>query len=222
MERKEKALVFDFDGVFVKSNELKVKAIVDSIVQAKKAKGTDNLAIENYVRSNFGRGRQKIIEGWLIDDPSADVAKATGLADMRIDPEYEAMTIIDEYEVLKCLKMLKRKHVKLFIVTGSPCRSVYKILEEYSDYFDCIFSTKESFDKSKYLEFIKTQYDVVYYVGDAMGDFNAAKIQDIPFCFIEGDSVSTVQENQIMTEKSDMVCSILPDFLREIIKLKFS
>ena len=217
--KSKKVLAFDFDGVFVNSNELKVDAIATAILSERQSKMSQE-ECRDYIRHSFGRGREKIIASALKGADSIDIDRATRMANRLIDNKYEAMTILNEADVIRYLGILKNNY-KIVIISGSPLKSIVKILGKNIDYFDNIYSTNVFFSKSFILQNLKKFSDVELYVGDAIGDYEAASIAGIDFVFISQDSVAAANDVKTLLHQSVACYRNLDLFLNEkVLKLR--
>lgn len=195
---KNKALAFDFDGVFVNSNRLKLDLISKEIFNTKRSIFKSLDEVETYVRKNFGAGRECLVKNAFAKDLDINIMDTVlGTLRVTLDPLYNKYKLDNVKTIEKQLEYLSNEYA-LYIVSGASTYSIYKILGETSSYFDGILSTRAILNKEKYLNFIQDKYKVENFVGDAYGDYIAAKNQNIPFVFIYGDAICNNAEAEII------------------------
>ena len=155
------AIAFDFDGVFVDSNNLKVCSIVDHIFNTGKSRFNTKSDLEDFIRLNFGHGREYLISESLIN--KSDLSLIRSILNnllLNLDPLYLQLDIISRNSIFNLLKLL-RQDFDLYIISGSSKSSINHILGEDKFVFRDILSCRDGQNKVKFLS-ILINYKIYY------------------------------------------------------------
>jgi phosphoglycolate phosphatase-like HAD superfamily hydrolase len=179
-----KSVIFDFDGVIVESVDIKTEAFrelfkeypehVDEIV----AYHLENGGMSRYKK--FSYIYDKILDQPLDDEHSQKLGVTFSkivLQKMLVCPFVNG--------AIKCLDLLSRNNIMLFIASGTPEDELRYIVQMrgLSGYFNGVYGTPST--KSKIITTIMKVHGLhnteVIFVGDSINDYEGAKKTKVPF-----------------------------------------
>lgn len=214
-----KAVIFDFDGVLVKSNKIKKQTFFDIFSNIKGSKGIIKRVLEKYPTKN----RYFIIEKILSIFKHKDLLKFDNIK-KEISKYVDRYAKITEYKISKAKEVkgakkalddLYKQHI-LFINSATTDESLKRTIckRKLKKYFKKICGSSSG-NKSENLKRImgtfKLRPNQIAYVGDGKEDFNCAKKYNLPFIAIVNNY------NNFNRNKADYSLSNLVN-LSEIIK----
>ena len=190
MHKGIKGIIFDFDGVIVKSIQVKSEAFAE--LYAPYGVEIVKKVIEHH-ESNGGMSRFEKIINYHQTFLNIELAETelSVLADQFSDLVVDGVTTAPYMPgALEYIQNNYGKY-KLFISTGTPTNEIKKILEKRSiiEYFDGVFGSPQK--KVYHIEqiFSKSGFksDEVIFFGDSETDLNAAKTMCVEFILISND-----------------------------------
>ncbi len=203
-------IIYDFDGVICDSVDVKTEAFVELY----KSYGPEIQAqVKKYHLINGGISRfekfryfqsvllnKKVSEDDIIElsDQFASLVKEKVIAS-----EY----IKGAYEFIK-----KNSFKKQFICTGTPETEILEISNRkgISSFFQQLYGSPKT--KAEIINIILTQTKVnkdnCIFFGDAMTDYNAAQISEIPFIGIENPETTFPSGTTIIRDFEDLVLNL--------------
>lgn len=179
--------LFDCDGVILDSNNLKIKAVQETLNEISYPEALIDIAIENF-RKNFGRTRLKHFQVFFeifsndkyFPESQTDLHEAIKIYGDKVKALYLYSDIIPEtYNFIK-----KIDKNNLFVVSASDQEELRQVFLKNLPYIPIknIFGGPES--KSNNIQFILSKKDtnnaILY--GDSLHDLEAADKCNINFC----------------------------------------
>lgn len=207
-----KAIIFDFDGVLVKSTSIKTNAFrkLFSKWQNKMEEGVNyhlnNMGISRYVKFKY------FFENILKEPYSDEIGQQLGrqFSEIVVDEIKEAPFVNGGIEFLE----KNQKKYMFFIASGTPQEELNKIIysKGIGDFFKDIYGTPST--KSEIVNGILKRYKLernqVVFVGDAESDKRAAEDTGIHFVLR-----STPENKSINSDYKIGDLSTLEDILKE-------
>lgn len=184
------ALFFDFDGVLVDSNTIKIEAFYDLF------EGYDDIVVEQviaYHRQHGGISRVVKIQhafeqfiGLPLSAQQLDQMAHT-YSNLVVEKVIAANWIKGAKETLETLlgKLL------IFVISGTPQNELRLVVERrgMSHYFDEVLGSP--IKKPEHIQNLCKQYAIVpeqcVFIGDAFTDLDAAEVSGMPFIGIQGE-----------------------------------
>ena len=204
-----KAIGFDFDGVFVDSNELKIRSIKNILEK-------ENLISNNFdyiVRREFGKSRKELIRKCLKEPVENDVLENIyEEVSFLINEKYEKLEIINFEIVCSEIKKLSKEY-EIYIITGSPEESVKEIIGDLNDYIYEIISTNDRMHKHNVINEIKKSKNFILYAGDSYLDYTSSISAGVDFVFIYGSSVASADDKKLINNGAHEIYENLSSFL---------
>lgn len=182
----KKVALFDFDGVINDSVSVKTQAFLD--VYKSEASKTELKLIEDYHMANGGINRvhkfrhfeEQIFKREVTD---SSLNKLLDSFNRNLEVGLSGKTIFRGTR--ECLEKLKRREVRLYIISGAPKDEVQKILERnnLSHYFCEVLggssSKVENIQRVFGIERLPEFY--YFFIGDSLTDYTAAKESNVDF-----------------------------------------
>ena len=184
-------VIFDCDGVILDSNQIKTKAFNKALVDQPKKKVTKFIAFH---KKNGGISRKIKFEYFFYEILKL---KNKNLIDKSLKrfKEYLVPKLVSSRYikgVLRFIKTLKKKNIKIFIVSGSLQLELRKVFRKKKKdaLFNEILGTPN--DKIENINYLKKKYDLNFkkgiFFGDSKADWKAAKKFNIKFIFVNEKS----------------------------------
>ena len=179
-----KAIIFDFDGVVVKSNHIKTKAFRE--LYKNQEKNIINKII-NYHKINAGTSRTKKILYFQKDILKKDFSKSSIAKKNMIFSNLVFEKVSNSKFVPGVKNFLKNNYTSklLFISSGTPQKELRKICKnkDISFYFKGIYGSP--LNKMAHIKKIMKKWNLkknnILFIGDSMTDLNASKECELHF-----------------------------------------
>lgn len=185
-----KAIIFDFDGVILNSVSVKTEAFKELYKQYGSAvvKKVEKYHIENGGISRFEKFKYYHKNFLNIDLNSVEINQmAKEFSDLVFEKVCNSNFIPGAKEFLK----YSHNNYLNFICTGTPQNEIIKILNKknLNKFFKDVYGSPTSKENiiSKILKKYSLNKSDVLFIGDAMTDYNAAKLSEIKFIGIENN-----------------------------------
>ena len=185
-----KAIIFDFDGVILNSVSVKTEAFKELYKQYGSAvvKKVEKYHIENGGISRFEKFKYYHKNFLNIDLNSVEINQmAKEFSDLVFEKVCNSNFIPGAKEFLK----YSHNNYLNFICTGTPQNEIIKILNKknLNKFFKDVYGSPTSKENiiSKILKKYNLNKSDVLFIGDAMTDYNAAKLSEIKFIGIENN-----------------------------------
>ena len=185
-----KAIIFDFDGVILNSVSVKTEAFKELYKQYGSAvvKKVEKYHIENGGISRFEKFKYYHKNFLNIDLNSVEINQmAKEFSDLVFEKVCNSNFIPGAKEFLK----YSHNNYLNFICTGTPQNEIIKILNKknLNKFFKDVYGSPISKENiiSKILKKYSLNKSDVLFIGDAMTDYNAAKLSEIKFIGIENN-----------------------------------
>lgn len=179
-----RAIIFDFDGVILDSNDVKTGAFYQMYIQY--GESVAKKVVEHH-KKNGGISRFEKFKIYHKKFLNIDISQSM-LDDLcQKYSEFVVKGVLNSKYVPGSLEFLKSnfKKYNFFISTGTPDSEIIHILEKLniSKYFKDVYGSPSSkdFHVKKILSKYNFQCDEVIFVGDALSDLNAATKNNITF-----------------------------------------
>ena len=183
-----KGIIFDFDGVIVKSIQVKSNAFAELYSQY------GNEIVKNIINHHEANGGMSRYDKIKFYHKSFLNKKATKRDITELSNQFSELVVekvIAAPYVLGALEYIQKNsnQYKLFISTGTPTDEIKKILKirGIAHYFTAIFGSPSK--KSVHINKIMSKYDLrpdeIIFYGDSNSDINAAEKTQIPFILIK-------------------------------------
>lgn len=190
-----KAAIFDWDGTITDSNYVKTDAFIEIF------KETNSQAAEyirNYQQNNGGVSRfekyRHYIKHFLHREVSEEELNSFGIRYAKLCKEKLLQTPFIP-GAIESLQKLKQNNIPVFIVTGSPAEEIKELAAARNllPFITDIYGSPQTKDilLAMLLQKYKLQPNETVFYGDALTDYNAAKINKIPFIGICPDKKSS-------------------------------
>ena len=199
------------------SNNLKVCSIVDHIFNTGKSRFNTKSDLEDFIRLNFGHGREYLISESLIN--KSDLSLIRSILNnllLNLDPLYLQLDIISRNSVFNLLKLL-RQDFDLYIISGSSKSSINHILGEDKFVFRDILSCRDGQNKSEILIDLNKLQNILWYAGDSYCDYLSTVDVQTKFSFITDHSVCTKKCFQYLLTNSNNISENLIVFLKYLL-----
>ncbi len=178
-----KNIIFDFDGVILESNEVKIQGFFKLFEQF----GEENsLKISNYFKNNAGLSRYDIINYFflVILNEEMDKIKLTEYANKYSDIVKES--VVNSKFVIGIEKFLSQNtQYELFIVSSSDEKDLKYICNKLNidKYFKSIIGspTKKADNINNIINNFGLKKNETVYVGDSLNDYHATIKNDLTF-----------------------------------------
>ena len=197
-----KAIIFDFDGVILKSTKIKENGF--KYIFTKKYKEFVPQIIKHH-NKYIGISRYKKIKFYFEKIIKIKVTQKT------------INKYADEFSKYCLSKVLKSKYIKgvnkfiienkfflLFISSGTPVKELKYICNQrnLSTYFSEIYGSPKS--KNLHIKNIKKKYklrsDEIIFIGDGISDYKAAKMNKLKFIGINFDKNSIIKNEILLND----------------------
>lgn len=193
-----KGIIFDFDGVIVKSNNIKSEAFANLYMEH--GEEVVNKVIRHH-QSNLGISRFEKIKFYHNNFLNKNITneKIKKIANKFSNLVFDKVTLAPY--IPGVLDFIKKNYglTKLFISTATPTEEIEKILinRKIKHYFNGIYGSPES--KILHIRKIKKKYkmnskEIIFY-GDGSSDLNAAIDTDVNFVLIKNSFNENLRES---------------------------
>lgn len=187
LKSKYDSIIFDCDGVLLDSNDFKVSAMRETLIESSFPYEYLEQAIGSF-KNNFGRSRFHHVEEFIkllgfdykkenIESLKKEILCKYSLKCKKLYPECEVINGVVEF--------LESFHGSMYVASGSAEVELQEVFKTkgLNDYFNLILGSprKKSDNIKKILAVNKTSNTVM--VGDSEADYLAAKINCIDFIF---------------------------------------
>ena len=188
---KIEAIIFDFDGVILNSANIKTEAFLELFSQYPE----HQQAIKDYHIENQGITRYKKFE-WiykeLLNKEYNEQIKRQLSEDFSVLVFEKIMNTNPIPGAIDFLESLQDR-IPAFIASGTPDEELNKIIEGrgFDKYFKAVYgsniSKEEAIDKVADQE--SAEYSDMMFIGDAVTDYRAAKVRNIPFVAVYSEEM---------------------------------
>jgi HAD superfamily hydrolase (TIGR01549 family) len=181
--KKIKNIIFDFDGVILESNQVKIDGFYKLFIEFGKDKAVE---ISNYFKSNAGLSRYDIIRYFFLNFYKEEISKN------KLEFYGKKYSDIVKEEVIKtefvegCKEFIQsNKYYSLFIVSSSDEKDLIEICQkiDVDKYFKKILGspTKKEFNIKKIIDDYNLKKNETIYIGDSINDYHATKKNELLF-----------------------------------------
>ena len=206
-----KAVIFDLDQTLIDSKDAHLAALVDSLERegwSTKVDWVYGLTTEGMVKHSFPKIPDEILE--KVVERKRHVLK-NYLSKIKVLPGAREL-----------LNYLKKKGIKLILITNNTHREIAVLLEqiELTGYFDVVVGREDAQPKPSPHPIIKAIQDInppleeTIYIGDSDPDIEAAKAAGIRMML-----VIACHDTATLKSKADWVVSNLVEALRTVKEL---
>ncbi len=178
--------IFDCDGVILDSNQLKIKAMKNTLEQHFYSSELIGNCVD-YFRKNFGKSRFHHIEHFLENILSVEDCDKYKLKDSMLSHFSEqCLELYSSAEITPgFILFIEQCDSKKYVASGSAQEELRTVLKKrgLAQYFDDIFGSPTP--KSEIIKYIleKEQNNKAIMIGDAESDMLAARDNNIDFAF---------------------------------------